>query len=341
VLAPACPYLARIAGGVGSRRRRGFTLLELLVCIAIVAVLVSLLLPLMSDARLAGQRAVSLSNLHSNVQYMSAYTLDHKDDFLNPFTMERLRVSHGWDSCCVVFEPVTHPDEGHHPYEYGWDYGQQYSTSGTETFGYHWLAHMFYADIDTQTHLKSNVAPMDRALLGWYRDHAQAAADKGAAWIFPSSYWYSPVFWQDFGRFERTDRSRAWRGNNFLIRRNKTTDVFTPSAKVLLFENKDFTAKDQPMWNTVAAKPQVVCVDGSGKSVSMNTTIHDTAGPNSTSPDMLLAPSGPWFTSAGEGESEMTRFDYGIGFGFDWSQGYGRPAYFWATRMGIRGRDIR
>ena len=58
-------------------------------------------------------------------------------------------------------------------------------------------------------------------------------------------------------------------------------------------------------------------------------------------PDRLLAPSGAWFESSSEGETEMTRFDYGIGFGFDWSQGYGQPGYFWATRMGVRGRDIR
>jgi prepilin-type N-terminal cleavage/methylation domain-containing protein len=321
--------------------RRGFTLLELLVTISIVALLVSLLLPLVSDARLAGQRAVSLANLHSNTTYMSAYALEHKDDWLNPFTLSRLGTSPGWNSCCVVFEPVTHPADGHNPYEYGWDYGQEYSASGTETFGYHWLAHMFYADVDTLSHLKTNVAPADRALMEWYRDHAQAAADKGAGWIFPSSYWYPPTFWQDCTRFASERRARAENTNNFLIRRNKTTDVLTPSAKVLLFENKDFTAKDQPMWNTLRAKPQLACTDGSGRSVSMANIIHNTVSSGATAADRLLYPSGEWFESSAAGETEMTRFDYGIGFGFDWSQGYGQPAYFWGTRNGVRGRDVR
>jgi prepilin-type N-terminal cleavage/methylation domain-containing protein len=326
--------------GSGSKAR-GFTLLELLVVMAIVAVLLSILLPLLSEGRLAAQRSASLANLHSNANYMSAYTLEHRDDWLNPFTQARLGVSQGWNSCCVVFEPVTHPDDGHNPYEYGWDYGQQYSSSGTETFGYHWLSHMFYADIDTQSHLKTNVAPMDRALMQWYKDHAQAAADKGAAWIFPSSYWYPPTFWQDSTRFAGSQRLRASGSNSFLIHRNKATEVLTPSAKVQLFENKDYTGRGQPMWNTAPARPQVACVDGSGKAVPMAQIIADTSPPGATYPTQLLYPSGTWFDSASMGELEITRFDYGIGFGFDWSHGYGQPAYFWATRQGLRGRDIR
>lgn len=327
--------------GRGGRGGHAFTLLELLVSISIIAVLVSILLPLLSDARLTGQKAVSLSNLHSNVQYMSSYTLDNRDEFLNPFTLSRIQASQGWNSCCVVFEPVTHPEEGHDPYEYGWDYGQEYSTSGTETFGYHWLAHMFYADIDTQSHLKTNLAPLDRSLVVWYREHAQAAADKGTNWIFPSSYWYPPTFWQDTSRFNRSHRDPATQHNNFLIRRNKLTDVLTPSAKVLLFENKDFAGKDQPVWNTMPAKPQIASIDGSGRALSTANIIADTGTPQETSPDRLLAPSGTWFDTAAQGETEMTRFDYGIGNGFDWSQGYCQPAYFWATRFGVRGRDFR
>jgi prepilin-type N-terminal cleavage/methylation domain-containing protein len=326
--------------------RRGFTLLELLVTISIVAVLVTLLLPLLSDARVTGQRAVSLSNLHNNSTYMASYGLEQRDDFLNPFTLARLNTSPGWNSCCVVFEPVTHPAPGHEPYEYGWDYGQMYSNSGTETFGYHWLSHMFYADIETQSHLKTNLAPGDRVLVEWYRDRAQDAADKGAAWIYPSSYWYSPVFWQDPARFRNASRPEANARNDYFIHRNKLTDVLTPSAKVLLFENKDFSAKGQPVWNVAAAKPQVACIDGSCKAVSMMDITTGTAAPGA-SPTTgahatgLRYPSGTWFNGAYDGEFEMTRFSYGIGNGFDWSQAYGQPAYFWATRGGLRGRDIR
>jgi prepilin-type N-terminal cleavage/methylation domain-containing protein len=326
--------------------RRGFTLLELLVTISVVAILVTLILPLLSDARVTGQKTVSLANLRSNSTYMMAYAGDQKDEFLNPFTLRRLRTARGWNSCCVVFEPITRPGPGHEPYEYGWDYGQLYSASGTETFGYHWLAHMFYADVEAQTHQKTNLAPLDRTLVEWYREHAQEAADKGASWIYPSSYWYPPVFWQDAARFRPAVRLDAGPRNDYFIHRNKTSDVMNASGKVLLFENKDYATKGQPMWNTLPAKPQVACTDGSGKAVAM-TDIIPATGPagggtsGATPPSGLRYPSGTWFNGSWDGELEMTRFDYGIGNGFDWSQGYGRPAYFWATRGGVRGRDIR
>jgi len=200
---------------------------------------------------------------------------------------------------------------------------------------------MFYADVDTQSHLKTNLSPLDRSLVNWYRDHAQAAADKGSNWIFPSSYWYPPTFWQDTERFSPARRTPATVENSFRIRRNKLTDVLTPSAKVLLFENKDFASKGQPMWNTTPAKPQIACIDGSSRALSMAHLIADTGRPDGITPDRLLAPSGNWFDSAAQGETEMTRFDYGVGNGFDWSQGYCQPAYFWATRFGVRGRDFR
>jgi prepilin-type N-terminal cleavage/methylation domain-containing protein len=48
---------------VGERARHGFTLVELLVVIAVIAVLVALLLPSLAKAREAGRRAACLSNL--------------------------------------------------------------------------------------------------------------------------------------------------------------------------------------------------------------------------------------------------------------------------------------
>lgn len=60
-------------------RRRGFTLIELLVVVAIIAVLISILLPALQRAREQGKIAVCLANLRSIGQAACTYQLETED----------------------------------------------------------------------------------------------------------------------------------------------------------------------------------------------------------------------------------------------------------------------
>ncbi len=61
------------------KRQKGFTLVELLVVIGIIAVLISILLPAMNKAREAANRTTCASNIRQLVLGISLYAVDQKD----------------------------------------------------------------------------------------------------------------------------------------------------------------------------------------------------------------------------------------------------------------------
>ena len=61
-----------------NRTRMAFTLVELLVVVAIIAIIVSLLLPALRNARLSAQGGVCLSNLHQVGLAGTVYTFEYK-----------------------------------------------------------------------------------------------------------------------------------------------------------------------------------------------------------------------------------------------------------------------
>ncbi len=80
-------------------RRAGFTLVELLVVIGVMAILISLLLPAVSRARQQANCVVCQSNMRQIGMSLLSYA-DQHDGWLYPSQM-------GWDSEHVKFDPTT------------------------------------------------------------------------------------------------------------------------------------------------------------------------------------------------------------------------------------------
>ena len=69
------------APGLAGRRRAAFTLVELLVVVGIIALLVGILLPSLSRARIITQRVLCAGNLRSIHQAVSMYVADNDDTY--------------------------------------------------------------------------------------------------------------------------------------------------------------------------------------------------------------------------------------------------------------------
>ncbi|MGD8450823.1 MAG: prepilin-type N-terminal cleavage/methylation domain-containing protein [Phycisphaerae bacterium] len=92
-------------------RRSAFTLIELLVVVAIIALLISILLPSLSQAREQGKKAVCMSNLKSLAQASHAYATDDRREQIVPLHISHARIAStgfGSEWCWRTAEPYAY-----------------------------------------------------------------------------------------------------------------------------------------------------------------------------------------------------------------------------------------
>jgi len=106
------PRRARVSGGPGSHAgapaQGAFNLIELLVVVAIIAVLASLLVPALSRGKQRGRSVACLSNLRQMCLAASGYLADHDDSYPMAYytAVEKgVSVSYAWDLTTVLEDP--------------------------------------------------------------------------------------------------------------------------------------------------------------------------------------------------------------------------------------------
>lgn len=338
-------------------QRAGFTLVEVLVVMAIVALLVAVLLPAVGKARLSAQRAVSRTNVGALAGTVQAYATEYRDALVNPFDTRNaaryagLTGPGGAINWWHVIEPKYVEREG----TVVASRFDQAPTRCSELFALYWATQMT-AYLNTADYAPPVIrAPYDRRLQ--LRQGSQLAAPASAAYgtemeLFDTSYLLSPTLWLAPERYASAnhrainaslaDGLKHWR-------RNRLDQVVDPAAKVTIFERFDHSRRARaadvpPQFNAPDARTLVAAADGSVAEADLARLTALAADPD-TGP--ALRPSGQFDIPV----AEFARFD-GPSTRIaplaedPWQTEAGSrnggsfPAFFWATRGGIRGRDL-
>lgn len=190
-------------------RRTAFTLIELLVTIGVVAVLISILFPVLSIVRERGRHAVAESRIRSHAQIFHMYASDNQDRWPN--------VAEPTD------QPTWHLINGR-PRGIAYYFGQMY------VWHYGLVMEYYDGELFSEVFLRPTSrhdAPYDElwdsevSSISWYNMSASLLAD--------------PSFWN-----ERTRRGpQQWRAT-------RVSEVRAPSNKAILVE-RDTTTLSHPV----------------------------------------------------------------------------------------------
>ncbi|HEV2319140.1 MAG TPA: type II secretion system protein [Verrucomicrobiae bacterium] len=96
-LNPVCEIMSRAPPATGRGRSFGFTLVELLIVVAVIAILASLLLPVLSAARAKSQQTACVNNLRQLAACWFMYANDNGSKYANNLPLVDLpTISNNW-----------------------------------------------------------------------------------------------------------------------------------------------------------------------------------------------------------------------------------------------------
>ncbi len=309
-------------------RRRGFTLVELLVVVGVIGVLISILLPVVLRSKRHAEAAAGTANLRSLSQVMGMYTTSNQEAFLNPFGGSPegfwFAVSPANSALQWSFLVPIHQE------------------STTEGFAYYWYSYL--ADLDQAPRFREEqFSPADAWMKELQKGMGKHGETREGLMLWPSSFVYSPVFFSGSDRFPGGPRQDASASN---IRTQFAQSVAYPSSKVLLFERMDFDQRDRitvsdngqssrvgrpPAWNNIRSKTAVATVDGGVQEVDMS-LLYGAEDHSLVPADQASASDRPGLRAPYDRDDLPT----GSGSGSDGDY----PAFFWSTVNGVEGRDL-
>jgi prepilin-type N-terminal cleavage/methylation domain-containing protein/prepilin-type processing-associated H-X9-DG protein len=80
-------------------KRQGFTLLEILICIGIIAIITAILFPVLSQAREKSRASTCVSNMHQTWTSIQLYVSDHDDSYPDWYTYNDWNKTRKLPSC--------------------------------------------------------------------------------------------------------------------------------------------------------------------------------------------------------------------------------------------------
>lgn len=325
--------------GPGMACRTGFTLVELLVVVAIIGVLMGILIPALAGARLTARSTVGVANLRSLSQMVLLYEQEQQS-FPMPFdpqTHPPLRRVPG-----SVWSDALRPGADTPVWNFEVPIDPQWSTELFAAYWYSWLS-----DWHAQGGRDSEVqfSPADRLALDQLAQHRSNRLVRNGQYLWPSSFYLSPTLWSTPDRFGAGVRGAMGPGT---LLPTAMSSVSHPQQKVMLWERADFAQTKRvaidgrqavrqnqpPSWCNPQSKPFVATVDGSVQRADVFRLAQAATQSRAYVPGGEITPSDlmPLYPPRLPDRLEPL----GGSAGTD-----GRyPLYFWATNGGVRGVDL-